>query len=677
MKKYLIIIIALLLLVLFGFLGYAWTLGAVEEVAPLSVHVHVVSGSAEVKPASSETYVRVNTDTDKSVATGDTVKASESSVVEIVWGDQGVTRLENGSELVIEQAPELNTDETSAIKLKLLNGSVWNRMVKLLDIDKPMQVRAGDVVATVRGTTYGIGLNQGSLDVFVDDSVVAVEKEGQGEQLIADKQRLRFAGSSTTIDEFGDDTWLKDQQEKDMDFDQRYQEWIMKRAEKRTAKTKGKSQGMVRLGERMRMITAGEAKAEKEIAYLKRLLALSVSDPEHADDYLKRVQERLSKIKNKRVLREFHNIQSFLRRTELDRQRAKGIKPASSTMLKAMRQRRLAMGDFGLQRLYLQALEIDEDIDELLYMSDERRDASITVASLLARIDEVDKAASSLSESERELVNKKTTAMRKRLERWFELLSQREPQEVTPIEEPLSTSTTPIIPATTGGGTVIKPPTTTTTPKPVPVARVYQRIELIPSPSVISIKGSSTVKAYGVRTDGGVDEITSSVRFSLRTGAMGSMSANVFTAAFAGTATVDGTFVDPQGSRTASVTILVNAPVTVDPNALVSVAIVTTSPLTVACGSSLPIKVMGTYGDGSKKDLTLMSQYATSDAKLGYATEDKIYVFCPLTKSSVTITAFATDAGVKKSGSLTVTIEPDPISNTGGARPGRTNPILY
>lgn len=678
MKKYsIIIVVAILLLLIGGVSIRAWVVSAPTEVAPSISHIEVLKGQAELKTSTSDVPQTI-TGTSTEVNVGDRVRATSGSVVEIVWGDTGVTRLENGSELLIESLPA----DDKALIVNVQSGSIWNRLIKVLDIDTPTQVKAGDVVATVRGTTFGVGIENGTPSIVVDESVVAVES-GVVDQLIADKQRLRFTASGTEMVTAIDDAWLKEQSEKDLQFDQRYSEWLLKREGQRVGKTKSVSKRLLSLGERMRLATAGTKKQELASQFARRALAKAIIDPQAADDVMEQMVERAKHGDQKRIQKELHLINSFFARNEQDRALERGLKTLSPSVRKNMRHKRLAMADLGLAQLYREALDIDEDIDQLFYIADQRRDASITVASLLARIDALEIKAKALTDQELLKLSKKTIAMRRRLERWFEMHTTQPVIETLqePVTTTSTTSTIPInpIPQKPVSGSIIKPPTTATTTTPAPVTRIYQRIELVPSPSSIAVEGQSVIKAFGIRADGGVADITSSVRFSLVSGSLGALQGNIFTGKLQGNAAIDGTYVDPQGSRTARATVIITDTSTpIDPAALQSVSVVTTSPTSLSCNTTAPIKVMGTYGDGTKKDVTVMALYSTSDAKLGYASEGMVTVFCPALESRVTITARVTEKGITKSGSITFTIVPDPQSNTTTPKGrGTFNPILY
>lgn len=676
MKKHLIItgaaIIALLLL---GVLGYAWSLGKVDEVAPLSTHIEVLEGSAEVKKANADAFQTVN-GTSTKLEAGDTVRAAKGGVIEIVWGDQGVSRLEDGSEIIIESAPNFTENESAAIKLKLTAGRIWSRMVKVLDLDKPMQVKAGDVVATVRGTTYGVALEGDDTMIVVDDSVVSYARENENETMVADLQKafVGAGGKTDSLESSEQDEWRLKQQEKDYRFDQRYADWIAKREAKRSDRIRKAPKAMVRLGERLRMITAGSKRKEMASAFARRAMALSIADPDQADKALALMQDRMGNAGDgsRGVQRELNAMQSFLSRTDLDGPKAAGVRAPARGLMKKMREHRLAMAKVDLDRLYREAIDIDEDIDELLYMADSRRDASITIASLLARIDRIDEAAKKLSEDDQAKLGKKTAAMRRRLERWFDLKAAGAPvAPIEPIETTTSTVEVPEIPGIPGSKPpVIKPPKDTKPNPATPTTRVYQRLELVPTPSSLVLGGRTTVRAFGVRADGAVDDITSKVRFAPRYSGDGSFSGNVFAPAITGVIMLNGTFVDPQGSRTASVSISVTDGKVVDPKALVSVVITTTSPTSVGCGASIPFKVIGTYGDGTKKDVTIMASYGTSDSKLAYVGDAKILAFCPAQTANAVITATVTDGGVTKSDTITITVNPDPASGSGGGRRG-------
>src|SRR5688572_17510849 len=144
-------VIAILLLVIGG--TWFWSVGSVAAEHLPSIRVQVVKGNVEYKTGDVWSVVKDV----QEVHAGNMVKTGADSEAEILWGDQGVTRLDQNTELVIDDAPvDGSGAESSVIRLKVNAGRVWNRMLKLLDVDSAMEVRTSDVVATVRGTSYGI-----------------------------------------------------------------------------------------------------------------------------------------------------------------------------------------------------------------------------------------------------------------------------------------------------------------------------------------------------------------------------------------------------------------------------------------------------------------------------------------------------------------------------------------
>lgn len=682
MKKHLIITVCIVLVaILLCVVGYAWSLGTVDTVAPLTTHIEVLKGTAELKKSNADKAISV-TGTSTVLEVGDTVKAGEDSQVEVVWGDQGVTRLENGSEIVIESAPDFQSEETAAISIKLTAGRIWSRMVKVLDLDKPMQVRAGDVVATVRGTTYGVALEGDDTMIVVDESVVSYARDNENETMVADLQAafVGDGGKTDVIESAEQNAWRLEQQQNDFRFDQRYAEWMFKRETKQSQRIKNAPRALINLGERMRLATAGsKKKAELAASYARRSVALAIVDPTKADTAMNAMMARMDKAdKNgKKVARELNAMQSFMNRTNLDGPKDFGVRTPSASLMKKMRTQRKSLAKLDIDQLYRDTLDIDEDIDQLLYMSDDRRDADITIARLLERIDTIDDAIKKLKDPKAKELEKKLAALRKRLERWFDIKASKpikeddnKKDEVT-IEEPKD------IPGIPGSKpTSIKPPKEVIN-EPAPTTRIYQRLELVPTPSSLTLNERTTVRAFGIRPDGAVDDITSQVRFAPRYSGDGVFVGNVFKPAITGIISLNGTFVDPQGARTAAVSISVtDGSTAINPNELVSIALVTTSPTNVSCGVTIPFKVIGTYGDGTKQDVTVKASYATSDSKLAYVGDAKVSVFCPIETSTATITARVTEGAVTKSGSMMITVTPDPISNTG--RPNGNNyPFTY
>lgn len=100
--------------------------------------------------------------------------------VEVVAGEINILYPETGMSLI--EAPAKFTilpdegagDEGIGTKLLLEAGKVWTRLERLLGKEESFSVEASNVVATVRGTAFGVAIADGNVDVSVAESQVKV-----------------------------------------------------------------------------------------------------------------------------------------------------------------------------------------------------------------------------------------------------------------------------------------------------------------------------------------------------------------------------------------------------------------------------------------------------------------------------------------------------------------------
>jgi len=109
------------------------------------------------------------------VATGDVVETEAGASAALIWPDYGRTLIDESSKLTITQADETNGNLNA--KLKLDGGRIWTRLERLLGAGSGFDVRASNVVATVRGTSFGVDARvANAINIQVAESKVAVQK---------------------------------------------------------------------------------------------------------------------------------------------------------------------------------------------------------------------------------------------------------------------------------------------------------------------------------------------------------------------------------------------------------------------------------------------------------------------------------------------------------------------
>jgi hypothetical protein len=156
-----------------------------EEVIPMGV-LALDGGTA--------TLVRGDVSVDAQDGTellpGDTLKVMSGTIV-IVYPDAGASHLESGTEVTL--LPDGDGTGSVFAQIELSVGSIWTRFERLLGTDETFSVSGNGVVATVRGTAFGMEIVDGEADVQVADHEVEISVlEGRKDSALA-KKTLKLA----------------------------------------------------------------------------------------------------------------------------------------------------------------------------------------------------------------------------------------------------------------------------------------------------------------------------------------------------------------------------------------------------------------------------------------------------------------------------------------------------
>lgn len=103
----------------------------------------------------------------------DVIRTGDDSSAAIYWSGYGRTLLEENTEVEISKA-ERPEQEGIRARLQLEAGRTWTRIEKLLGVGSDVTVQSSDVVATVRGTSFGVDHVGEAVQVRVAESEVAV-----------------------------------------------------------------------------------------------------------------------------------------------------------------------------------------------------------------------------------------------------------------------------------------------------------------------------------------------------------------------------------------------------------------------------------------------------------------------------------------------------------------------
>ena len=277
--------VALAAVVLIGSGIWFWSLGSPRpEDQGTSVHLAEVRGTVEVQSASSTDW-RAATEGEE-VQVGETLRTGDSSSANIEWGDRGESRLEAQTQLTVSAIPNdpLATSQV-VIRLRLSSGRVWSRLLKVFDLQSVFSVETNGVVATTRGTTFGVEASSSGTRVAVTESVVAVSVgTASSSTLVRDNQMTTVTAKRTAS---GvqiiplDDTWVQQNTLKDAAYDAALRTSIRARFNARIPQA---PEFLVEWSEQLHLAFAPRsAQDEVRLTMFEYQLARLLQDPSHVD----------------------------------------------------------------------------------------------------------------------------------------------------------------------------------------------------------------------------------------------------------------------------------------------------------------------------------------------------------------------------------------------------------
>jgi hypothetical protein len=113
-------------------------------------------------------------ETGDEVETGTIVAADRSGLANVYFPDGSVLRLDSETRLVIREARFDQGDEKLMVRISLLSGRAWSKILGLLTPDSLWEVRTSNAVATVRGTAFGVEEAEGITRIIGSEDTVRV-----------------------------------------------------------------------------------------------------------------------------------------------------------------------------------------------------------------------------------------------------------------------------------------------------------------------------------------------------------------------------------------------------------------------------------------------------------------------------------------------------------------------
>jgi hypothetical protein len=137
---------------------------------PVVAYLRLENGEATVTRGDE----RIAADDGLALAHGDRITVAKGTVL-IVYHHAGVSRLVAGSDVVL--VSEAENDETVLTQVQVLAGSIWTRFERQLGRQEYFSAAGGGIVATVRGTAFGMAVTDGEAEIVVAENEVEVIEE--------------------------------------------------------------------------------------------------------------------------------------------------------------------------------------------------------------------------------------------------------------------------------------------------------------------------------------------------------------------------------------------------------------------------------------------------------------------------------------------------------------------
>ncbi len=664
MKKWPVIIIGILLIL--GGIWWFWSLGTVKDDDDLTIMLKVEQNSVEVKRGGQSGWrpaARV-----EELMPGDTIRTDEAGSATLSFFGVGESRLSPGSEVILEQAEASQTDTSPfLVKLKMSTGRIWSRVLRLLDLDSTYAVRANNVVATVRGTGFDLGMTSSGVTLLVSEASIQVTNPSLEQSAQPGSSPLVLTeGFMASFDAFGgiqkseaiseelkQSDWYLKNQNKDGVFEKQAKEAAIKRfADPGVAKPESLLDSITRLSERLHLSMANEKAPALYARYaLRRLFSIKqlidAGESGKAFQALAGLEEEVSaKYNGSSAERYRKNLLKRLRDFSL---LLRDIEPSNPNLYR-LKQRledlsvQLSASD-AVETAYARMMIIDFRLDEavMLIRQSSLDDAKSVLDTARGGISNVERDIDRLPDNTQAqkmdslrgklfALKARETAIRTRL-----ATAIMPPQSDLPQEEKKESVTS----------TTVEPPTPSTlTATSTEETSPLQRISLAAKPSPLTAGESASLSVRGIRADGSFLDLTAKSTFNIL-GNLGTLNGPVYFSTQAGSITLQATYKEGQNvfSATTPLQILPK------PASLKSIEFIAEGSTSVLPGVQLPLKVTAIYSDGSKKIVTGTALFASSDPDIGIVSGGT-FIAQSRTSGLVRVTALYREAGIDASASL-------------------------
>ena len=178
MKKIIIVVIISLILLIIGFV-FISKLSQKEKLTDLSaadslkVWVEILTPQAFELDAKNGRTVR-ELQTGDELSTGAMIETSKEGFINLYFSDSSVLRVSGNTKFILENSYFDSSSGKLNVKVNLLLGRVWSKILSLATPDSSWEVETSNAVATVRGTAFGMEYASGKSSVIGSENKIEV-----------------------------------------------------------------------------------------------------------------------------------------------------------------------------------------------------------------------------------------------------------------------------------------------------------------------------------------------------------------------------------------------------------------------------------------------------------------------------------------------------------------------
>lgn len=171
--------ILVILVLIGGFWAYSSSKNKTTKPADMAQNTGVPSAWIEVlnpKVSQVDSLGKVIREfkTGDEVSAGEIISLGDTAGASVHFGDGSILRMDGGTKIVLDEAIFEPKNEKLSVKVTLVVGRVWSKIIALVSPDSAWQVKTSSAVATVRGTAFGMEYRSGKTKILASQHAIKV-----------------------------------------------------------------------------------------------------------------------------------------------------------------------------------------------------------------------------------------------------------------------------------------------------------------------------------------------------------------------------------------------------------------------------------------------------------------------------------------------------------------------